>query len=56
MLMKFSFCTATYLLLEFSDYKYYRKPNFLSGYNRVTILMYLQIQLQRSVTLNSKGT
>lgn len=36
MLMKFSFCTPTYLLLEFSDYKYYRKSNFLSGYNSVT--------------------
>lgn len=32
-LMKFSFCTATYV--DFSNYKYYRKPNFLSGYSRV---------------------
>lgn len=33
--MKFRFWTATYLLLEFSNYKYYRKLNFHSGDNRI---------------------
>lgn len=34
--MLIKFLKAAYLLLEFSNYRYYRKTNFLSGYNRVT--------------------
>lgn len=34
--MLIKFLKAAYLLLDFSNYKYYRKTSFLSGYNRVT--------------------